>query len=197
MKVADLFNPHTRDQAVKVLGDEDLVLATLMQCNENPTCPLQREWLAGDVVWFATHCRDPLSIETIIRTSLTTISIDVVYEAFLKISHYQKPPRDIRKPARDVSGEVTHLLAARNGLHLLTALVRYEVAAAAAGVNLSPIAWEYLLRFCQDADLLEEGVSNLDITGSLYLAERLEELGEQHRLVGIAERVPHVKRLLK
>ncbi len=189
MKIADLFDVNTCDQAVQELSDEDLLVAAVTKIQHIPTDSFQRESLALELTWYAIHCRTAASAAAIVRHAMAAVAGKDLFEAFLKVTHYREPQLDpgarLRRGGKDTAKEIDFFAAQRHGAAVLNEIANHEAFQLTSGRldgSASVLVSHDLARWVTDAELLLGVLVSMSHAGRLVVLERLWEL-EEHDLV--------------
>lgn len=192
MKIADLFDATARDQAVIELPDEDLIVAATITTASKPSDVNERTWAAMDIAWFALHCERASSAVTIIRQGASVLSVQDIFEQFLRVTHFRSEPEgrlSILDGRRSVTpAKVAHVLAQCHGEEVFQELLRLEAGIALSRSAKARSSWfAELVPYITDVELLRSLLGCDYVFAVRATIQRLWELGETKLVFELAD----------
>jgi hypothetical protein len=188
MQISDLFDTHLRDEAVRVLSDEDLLVAAVMITQKNVTDSLQREWLALDVAWFASHADTEAAVAAIARQGRKVLSSSTLFGAFLRVTHYRDPyAMDDRCRRRDsFSDKIAHAVSQPAGPSFLAELCRADARTLSVNFAADARLFNALLPQLSDVSELEPVLASEQLSQFDELVAHLWYLGARNCVIDAA-----------
>ena len=192
MQISDLFDAHRRDEAVRELPDEDLLVAAAILVQNAPPDSMQRSWRAMDLSWYAVHASSEHTVRALVRLGAKHIPESVFVEQYARVTGCPERYYDPYSRQDRIAERLAYIETTKYGRAFLTEAANPAAESFLDGTRVGKVSFLHrLVAYLSDIERLLELLQHERFTDQEAAVRRLVALGASDVVEALASADPH------